>query len=181
VVFDGIAAPLVYVSATQVSAIVPYEVANQKTTQMIVLAGGKATAPATLTVAAATPALFTNDSSGSGQAAAINQDNTRNGAAHPAPAGSIVTLFGTGGGQTSPAGTDGLVANASLPAPLGTVTVTIGGLPAVVDYAGAAPGEVAGVLQINVTIPAGAAHGANAVVVSVNGAASPANVTIAVQ
>ena len=181
VIFDGIAAPLVYVSTTQVSAIVPYEVAGQKTTQMIVLANGSATAPVPLNVTAATPALFTAGSLGSGQAAAINQDNSSNGTAHPAPVGSVVTLFGTGAGQTTPAGTDGLVANASLPAPMGTVTATIGGVAAQVDYAGAAPGEVAGVLQVNVTVPARVAHGANAVVVSVNGLASPGNVTIQVQ
>ncbi len=37
--------------------------------------------------------------------------------------------------------------------------VTIGGVPGVVKYAGAAPGSVAGLTQINVEVPAGAASG----------------------
>lgn len=181
VVFDGIAAPLVYVSSKQVSAIVPYEVAKQKTTQMLVLAGGQASAPVTLNVALAVPALFTADTSGSGQAAALNQDNSYNSAKNPAAAGSVVTLFATGEGQTSPAGTDGLIANSTYPAPVAPVTVTIGGVAAEVLYAGAAPQETAGVLQVNVRIPAGVAHGANAVVLTVGGISGRAGVTVAVQ
>jgi uncharacterized protein (TIGR03437 family) len=181
VVFDGIAAPLVYVSDKQVSAIVPYEVAKQTTTGMLVLANGGASATLTLSVAATAPGLFTADSSGAGPAAAINQDNTLNGASNPAAVGSVVALFGTGEGQTSPAGTDGLIANSTYPAPLGAVSATVGGLPAQIQYAGAAPQLTAGVLQVNVTIPAGVAPGANEIVVTVGGVSSRAGVTIAVQ
>src|SRR4029079_13483047 len=85
--FDNIPAPLVYVSASQVSAIVPYEVAAQPATQMVVVRNGQSTQPITLTVAPASPALFTAAASGSGQAAAVNQDGTLNGPQSGAPAG----------------------------------------------------------------------------------------------
>jgi uncharacterized protein (TIGR03437 family) len=59
--------------------------------------------------------------------------------------------------------------------------VLIGGQPATVAYKGAAPGDVAGVIQMNVTVPAGIAPGA-AVPVSftVGSKTSPSGVTIAV-
>ena len=64
--------------------------------------------------------------------------------------------------------------------PVQTVNVTIGGLPAVVNYAGAAPTLVAGLMQINVQIPSGfAAASAIPVVVQVGGVNSPV-ATIAV-
>ena len=39
------------------------------------------------------------------------------------------------------------------------MSATIGGLPAVVQYAGAAPGEVAGLMQVNLQIPSGIQSG----------------------
>jgi uncharacterized protein (TIGR03437 family) len=181
VLFDGIAAPLVYVSARQVSAIVPYEVAGQASTQMTVIANGQSSQPIAVPVTATSPALFTADSSGAGQAAAFNQDGTLNGPKSGAAAGSVVILFGTGEGQTLPGGTDGLVANRTLPAPGANVSVTIGGINAPLLYAGAAPQEVAGVLQLNVQVPAGVNPGANAVVVTIGGASSRSDVTVTVK
>jgi uncharacterized protein (TIGR03437 family) len=40
-----------------------------------------------------------------------------------------------------------------LPKPVANVSVTIGGQPAAISYAGEAPTLVSGVLQVNVTIP----------------------------
>jgi uncharacterized protein (TIGR03437 family) len=48
------------------------------------------------------------------------------------------------------------------------VSVTVGGIPAFAQYAGAAPGQVAGLMQINVQIPTGVHPGAVWVVVSGN-------------
>jgi uncharacterized protein (TIGR03437 family) len=61
--------------------------------------------------------------------------------------------------------------------------MTIGGLDAqVVEYAGAAPFEVAGVLQINVRVPAGVTPGdAVPVVVTIGNSASQKNLTISVR
>ncbi len=48
-------------------------------------------------------------------------------------------------------------------------------------YAGAAPGQIAGVAQINVKIPMQIAPGANEVRVTIGGSTSPAGVTVAVK
>ena len=58
--------------------------------------------------------------------------------------------------------------------------MTVGDLPAVVQYAGAAPFEVAGVMQCNVQIPSGVSpSGSVPMQVNIGGVTSPI-VTIAV-
>ncbi len=177
--FNGIAAPMIYSFASQVSAIVPYELAGA-TAQVTVSYQGQASAAFPVTVASAVPGLFTANSSGSGQVAALNQDNTLNSVAQPAAQESTIVLFATGEGQTSPAGVDGKLAAAPLPQPLQNVTVTIGELPATVRYAEGAPGEVAGVLQINASIPAGVFGSSVPIVVQVGNARSQTGATIEV-
>jgi uncharacterized protein (TIGR03437 family) len=181
VTFNGKAAPLVYTSATAVAAIVPYSVYGLTSADVAVIYQGKPSSVSTLPVALSAPGIFTANASGSGQAAALNQDGTLNSAANPASAGSVITLFATGEGQTSPAGVDGKVAGTTnLTTPVQGVNVTIGGLPAVLNYAGGAPTLVAGVLQLNVTVPSGfAGSGAVPVVLQIGGVNSP-TVTIAV-
>lgn len=153
VYFNGIAAPVLFTSAGQVNCVVPYAVSRSSTVSVQVSYLGNLSNSVTLPVQSAFPALFTTDGSGSGQVAAANQDTTFNSAAHPAPRGSVVTLYGTGEGLTNPAGSDGKIAVAPLPSPQQSVKVTIGGFDATVLYAGAAPGLVAGVMQLNVVVP----------------------------
>ncbi len=181
VLVNGQAAPIVYTSSRVVAAIVPYSVNGTTSAQVAVSYQGKQTSVSTLPVGVTAPGIFTADASGSGQAAALNQNGTLNSAANPAPVGSVVTFFATGEGQTTPNGVDGKIAGAApLPQPVQSVSVSIGGLPAVVDYAGAAPTLVAGVMQCNVEIPTGVApSGAVPVQVQVGGVTSQI-VTIAV-
>jgi uncharacterized protein (TIGR03437 family) len=179
VLFDGVAAPLLSVSAGQVGAVVPFGVSG--TTQMVVSNGAGQTSPASLPVVDATPALFTSSGLGSGQASAVNQDRTVNSATNPAPAGSVISLYATGLGPVTPAGVDGAVATVLAPVNL-PIRVLIGGLPAYVLYAGAAPGMVEGAVQINVRIPPLAPSGSVVlVVVQAGDALSPSDVWIAVQ
>jgi len=179
--FNGIAAPMIYTSASQVAAIVPYEVTGTSA-QVTVTYQGQTSAPVTVAVAASAPGLFTQGSTGQGQVAAINQNGSINSASAPAPVGSIISLFATGEGQTSPAGVDGKPASDSPPTPNLPVNVTIGGVTVNdLQYVGGAPGEVAGLLQINVAIPASITPGnAVPVVIRVGSATSQAGVTIAV-
>ena len=68
-----------------------------------------------------------------------------------------------------------------LPVPIATVKVTIGGQTANVNFAGGAPGSVAGVIQVNAQIPSGITVGAAVpVVVQVGTSNSQPGVTIAV-
>jgi uncharacterized protein (TIGR03437 family) len=180
VYFNGSPGPILYTSANQVGTIVPFGT-SPGNLAIYVIYQSQSTAPVTLSVAPAAPTLFTLNYSGAGQAAAINNtDSSVNGAAHPAAAGSYVSLYATGLGQTNPAGIDGLQAMPPLPQPVLAVTATIGGKPAVVQYAGGAQYVVAGVSQINLQVPSGLTAGPNPVVITVNGVSSPAGVTIVV-
>jgi uncharacterized protein (TIGR03437 family) len=182
VLFDGSAAPMILASASQTNVIVPYAAAAKQNVNVAIEFQGRSSNAITLPVIASAPGLFTIDASGTGQAAALNQDSTVNGAANPAEVGSIVVLFGTGEGQTDPAGQDGLLATETLPKPLLVVQVTIGGRDAEVLYRGAAPGFVAGVLQINAKIPLDVTPGPNVPVeVKIGNQTSRSGVTLAVR
>jgi uncharacterized protein (TIGR03437 family) len=93
-----------------------------------------------------------------------------------------VVLYVTGEGQTDPAGQDGKPAALPLPKPLLPVTILIDGVEAEVQYAGAAPGLVAGVMQVNAVVPATVRSGAAVPVqVRVGLTTSPEGVTLAVE
>jgi len=182
VLFDGIAAPLIYVSRTQINCVVPYGIAGRVTTRVQVEYQGVRSDPIELRVADTAPGIFTVDASGRGQGAILNQDYTVNGAANPAARGSVVMIYATGEGQTDPPGQDGVVAGNILRRPLRDVSVTIGGVPARVEYAGSAPGFVSGLLQVNARVPENApTGGAVPVILTVGGVSSPATVTMAVR
>jgi uncharacterized protein (TIGR03437 family) len=179
VLFDGVVGPLLYATPGQVGAVAPYSVAGGPV-QVVVQSAGAASAPVAVAAAATAPGVFTADGSGRGQAAALNQDGTHNGSVAAANPGSVLSLYATGEGQTLPAGVDGKLAAAPLPQPVAAVTVTIGGVAAEVRFAGGAPGQIAGVMQVNVVVPVGLA-GAVPVVLTVGGVGSQGGVTVAVR
>jgi uncharacterized protein (TIGR03437 family) len=178
VLFNGIFAPVLYASSSQVTAVVPYGAAGENV-QILVEYQSRIVLSTSARLALTAPALFTADSSGKGQALAFNQNGTRNSAANPAPPGSVVTLYATGEGQTLPAGIDGKLAVAPAPRPVAGVTVTIGGLTATVQSAGGSPGNVAGLMELRVQVPSGVpGGGATPVVLQVGAAASQPGVTV---
>ena len=181
VYFNGAPAPVLYASSNQVAAIVPFGIGNSLA-QMYVQNQNVTSAAFNLSVASQIPAVFTLNGSGAGQAAAINnKDGSINGAASPAKVGDYVQLYITGVGQTNPAGSDGVINAAPLPVPVAEVKVTIGGKTATVNFAGGAPGSVAGVIQVNAQIPSGiTVGGAVPVVVQVGTSNSQPGVTLAV-
>ena len=185
VLFDGLAAPLLYSSSGQVAAIVPYALDGKSGTQVQVRYGTLTSDAVAMPVAATGPSVFTADLSGIGQGVILNQDVvTVNSAAKPADKGSIVVIYATGEGQTTPLGVDGQLANGPFypkPPPGVQVQVNIGGIPAEVLYAGAAPSLVAGVMQLNVRIPANVASGNVPVDIVVGTAHSQTGVTVAVK
>jgi uncharacterized protein (TIGR03437 family) len=182
VYFDGKPAPVLFASATQVNAVVPFEVSTAGSSVMQVAYQGVLTTGSTSTLATAIPGIFTLDGSGSGQAIAVNQDGTLCDAAHPAAPGSYITVYFTGGGVTNPSGTTGGVAGATLKRLVQTAVATVGGQPATVSFAGAAPNMVEGVAQLNLKLsdntPAGAAQ---PIILTVGINSSPAGATIAVR
>ncbi len=108
-----------------------------------------------------------------------------NSADSPAERGSIIVLYATGEGETNPSGVDGRLNEfdkiEDFPRSLQAVKVTIGGQDADVLFAAGAPGFLAGLMQLNVRVPAGVQAGASVpVVLSVGTVASPP-VTLAVR
>jgi len=106
-----------------------------------------------------------------------------NSVANPAAKGSVVLIYATGEGETDPQVADGWLASSQvLPRPKLPVGVRIGGLDAEVLYAGAAPGNVAGLLQMNVRVPPNVASRLSVpVVLTVGNASSQPGVTMAVK
>jgi uncharacterized protein (TIGR03437 family) len=112
-------------------------------------------------VVSAAPGLFTT---GTGQAAAVNEDGTLNSESNPAARGSIVLIYATGQGQAP-----------------NNVSLKIGQYIAELLYAGPAPG-FPGLMQINAKVPGGfLPPGVQPVVLSVGSAVSQDGVTIAVR
>jgi len=159
---------------------VPYAVAGQAAIQIMVEVQGQSSAPVSIPVAESSPALFTADSSGQGKAAIVNLDGSLNSVNNPAQRGSVISIFVTGEGQTNPPSVDGKLAASPLPAPVLPVQLLIGNVAAEIQYVGGAPGEVAGVLQVNVRVPVAIPAGQQPVVLQVGQASSQAGVFITV-
>lgn len=182
VLVEGVAAPILSSGANQVSAVVPYSVLGRESVVFEVEYRGQRSAAARVNVGAAAPGLFTQNSTGTGQAAAVNQDGTANSASNGAAVGSVITLFGTGEGLAVPAGPDGRQVTGEPSRPVAAVSVSIGGVNAPVEYAGGSPGSVAGLLQLNIRIPDGIPAGAEVpVILNIGGVSSRSGVTIAIR
>jgi uncharacterized protein (TIGR03437 family) len=191
VLFDNVPAPLLFVRADQINAVVPYDVAGHATTSVRLEYQGVQSDATTYNVVAAVPGIFTLNQQGTGPGAILNQDGiTVNSANAPAAKLSVVSVYMTGEGQTNPGGVNGAIAPNSLSglkSPLlQPVSATVGGLTASVKYAGSAPGFVNGAMQVNVEIPANAPSGPGVPIVITLGApgaafSTQAGVTVAVQ
>jgi uncharacterized protein (TIGR03437 family) len=183
VLFDGVPAPVLYASSGQVNVVVPYAVAGESSTEVQVEYLGSVSPPVSLPIAATAPAIFTLDASGTGPGAILNAaDESVNSAANPAAPGDWVSIFATGAGVTTPPGVDGLLPAGPSYQPNAPVSVSIGGLTCQLNYTGAAPGLVSGVLQINAKVPAAVTPGASVPVqVAIGTASSQSGVTLAVR
>ncbi len=183
VLFDGIPAPILYASNTQINAAVPYQLFGRAFAQMTVEYNNSPSTALAPRIADTAPGIFTADGR---QAAALNADGSFNSPSNPAQAGAIVVLYVTGEGQTAPGGVDGeIVPSNNLKKPLAAVRVRVNGVdvPAAdIVYAGSAPALVSGLMQINFKLPlATPANAATPIEVFVGAGQSPAGTTIAVR
>ncbi|HXS97876.1 MAG TPA: hypothetical protein VN736_24925 [Candidatus Limnocylindrales bacterium] len=159
-VVNGIPLPLLFVSTSQINAQLPYSVSGSAT--LSVHTPGGISDSFNFPVQTAAPSVFLTGSAGpqTGLAAIIRADNnqlvTPTNPVHPKD---TVVIYLTGMGSTYPSVDTGMpapmspLASASIPP-----TVTLGGAPLTVLFAGLVPGEV-GVYQINATIPPGVPQG----------------------
>ncbi len=184
-----VAAPIIFAQANQINAVAPFALTSAAGQCLRVTYNSIASTAVTFDGVAANPGLFTVDSSGRGQTAAFNYDAvkgyTLNSAANPAPKDSIVVLYGTGGGVTNPLpSSEGQVipTTGTVPAVVGVPSLTIGGEGASVLSITAVPGSIAGLMQLNVTVPSAVKAAKDAaVVLSIGGQSSNAFATIAVK
>ena len=153
VLVGGVPARLLYASETQASFFTPFSVRGKTEVDVWAERAGMASAPWKVRVDSAMPGIFTQDGSGQGLGSILNQDGSLNGTGNRAPAGNVVVLFVTGLGQTQPEAADGEIAAGAAPA-LEPVIATVGPETAEVLYAGAAPGLLTGVGQVNLRVPA---------------------------
>jgi len=185
VLFNGVPAPLIYVLDKQLSAIVPYaspQFGGGKA-NIVVENQGNASAPFIAALLPSHPAIFTSNSTGSGQGAILNaKDGSVNSAANPAARGDYIAIYATGEGITNPPGVDGRITLSPLPTPVLACSVTIAGQPATIQYCGEAPYEPAGVLQVNALVPASISPGsAVPIILKIGTNTSQTTVTVAVK
>lgn len=178
VLFDGIPAPVLYASSSQVNVVVPYALPSTVSTRVVAEYNGVTTPSALVPLVAVNPSIVFN---GTGQAVVVNQDGSVNAPDRPARRGSVIVFFASGEGSTSPVGVDGRVGVAPLARPTREVSVRIGGRVADVLYAGNAPNFVAGAMQVNARIPDDAPTGAVSLYLVVGTSSSPALTKIFVE
>jgi uncharacterized protein (TIGR03437 family) len=178
VLFDGTPAPIVYTSAAQISVVAPYNLAGKDTVKMVVEYQGVQGTGLTLAVVPANPAIFTLNSSGTGDGAIVRfSDGAIISSKIPASVGDILILFGEGQGATAPALADGAIVGSNLPYPTVTPVLLIDGQAVPTDYAGGAPSLINGVLQVNFKVPQLAA-GTHQIQLRTADRTSPSGVTL---
>lgn len=160
---NGIAAPLFFVSATQVNYLIPASTVPGPV-QVVVVAGNGTVSRGTLNVLQSAAAIFTAKADGTGAPAAVASGdganfniNVANPDGTPAPidAGNFVALFGTGMRFAS-----------------GPVTISIGGTNVTPLFVGA-QGAFDGLDQVNLQIPAAlAGRGEVDLIITAEGRAS---------
>ncbi len=153
VLFNNIPGPMLYSASGQVNVVVPYGIfnANPAEVTVVVQYNGVQSEPLVYRPVPVAPGIFTI----SGDAAIVRYgDNLVINASHPASPGNILQLFGEGAGVASPALGDGTIVGTNLPYPAAATTLMIDGTTVVQPtYAGGAPGDVNGVLQVNFVVP----------------------------
>ena len=151
VTVNGVNAPLLYVSANQINAVVPMGLTSNSPTTVRIVNGTSLIPDFPLRIIFSSPRAF---------APVLNADGTINSQLNPAAAGSFVSYYATGwqssfapliDGQVAIVAQDACRGNCragaeSIAAPFTTPYI----LPATMLYAGAAPGIIAGVTQFNV-------------------------------
>jgi len=154
VLINGVVnAPIYFVSPGQIAFIVPAATPQPLASIQVVNNSGASNVVDAI-VNATTPGIYTNPSNGVGYAA-VEDATTYQAitASNPAQPGEIVAIYATGLGTAYPPVADGTAPPASpLSKTTNTITADVGGVAATVGFAGLAP-ELAGLYQVNVTIP----------------------------
>jgi uncharacterized protein (TIGR03437 family) len=185
-------APLYFVSPGQINFLVPMNAPRSGTAQLVLVQAstGQVLASGVMQqMAEASPAFFTANQTGSGQVAALNQDNSVNNSGSAAARNEVIQLYLTGQGFVPGAPPDG-EAPSGLITTDGRLRVWIEGSSLdsggyvpddYIQFSGLAPGFT-GLWQINVKIPDRTAPGNRVIFVQYKDInSSPPRTTIAVK
>jgi uncharacterized protein (TIGR03437 family) len=185
VTIGGEPLPLYFVTAGQINAILPFDLAVDTSLQVVVTRNGAVSAPQPVNLVSSQPGVFTQAQTGQGIGAIliVHPDGSWvvAGNGNSAKAGDTLEIFCTGLGDVSPRLVAGYPAP---PSPLSyvidAVTLTIGGVNVVPFFSGAAPG-FSGLYQVNATIPAGIAASQQSPLVLSQGGRAGATVTVPIE
>lgn len=189
VTFNGVAAPLDFVSTGQINAQIPYEVGTG-TANVVVTRDNVASAPQTVTVNQVAPGVF----AANGHAIAIiatDPNDPRYGTL-AAPSGSIpglttftakvndvLIVYATGLGTVTPAVQSGHDSLDQLRTTVLTPTPLFNNVPGTLYFSGLTP-QYPGVYQLNVGVPQVPAGDSVPLQVQISGLTSPPTATIAI-
>jgi uncharacterized protein (TIGR03437 family) len=158
VTVNGRAAPIYFVSPTQISLIVPYATTESFAT-FRVSSNGTLSNQVTVYTTPTAPGVYTLTQNGVGNAAALHADYSLVTQDNPAKVGETLQLFVTGLGAVTPAVADGTAApSSSLSVVNADVAVFVDSQQAQITFKGLAPGFVA-LYQVNFVVPAGVSSG----------------------
>jgi uncharacterized protein (TIGR03437 family) len=187
VLLNGEAAPLFYVSPTQLNIQAPFDLVVGQTVVVIVQNGGGQSPPQILRVASYQPGIFTISGFGNQGAILIAGTDivampvTPGIPSSPVKAGASISVFATGLGLTDPTvPTNSAAPTTTLATVRTAVSVTVGGLSATVTFAGLTPGFM-GLYQVNAILPSGVPTGNAVQVVLIQGGITSNTATLAIQ
>ncbi len=162
----GVEAPLFFVSAGQVNVQIPAELDVSLEHSIFVEVDGRYSRPKSIRLTKVNPGVAAYSD---GRVIAQHGDYSLVGAASPARPDEWIALYLVGMGATAPAVPSGEAAPMTALSHVAVQpTVTIGGAPAEIAFAGLTPGAV-GLYQINCKVPASAPDGDLAIEISQNG------------
>jgi uncharacterized protein (TIGR03437 family) len=151
VLIAGKSAPVLSVGSTQINVQVPFELETEAVYGAPIQVTSSSGTVSTSILPSQSLGIFTTDSI---HAAALNADGSVNSPDNPAPAGSVVSLFGTG--ARWPPGTQaGAITTSAMPLSQQSnrfQAFDSTGTPLNIVYAGTAPGLIDGVFQVNVQL-----------------------------
>ena len=180
VMFNGSPAPLFFASSGQINAQVPFEMAGQSSSNVVVTYASAASAPVNVRIGAARPGIFVRP--GSSQGIIQHVDGSLNSSSNAVARGQAVVVYATGQGTVNPALPTGAPAGGSpLNGASQAVQAFVGGKQAQVLFGGMTP-QFVGLLQVNLIVPNDAPSGPSVpITINVGGVDSQPNVTLAVQ
>ncbi len=153
----------------QINFLVPWEVVGKSTATIVVSNNGGMSSAIIAPVLTAQPGIFTYSAAGGSFGAILHANFQLADTAHPAMAGETVLIYCTGLGAVTSPPADGAPGNGQ--STKAAPNVMIGGVGAVVNFSGLAPGFV-GLYQVNAVVPSGLSTGNLPVEIKLLGASS---------